>query len=173
MLPRQLGQAGASPLNVADALARVPGALVLHRRRIPGSSVCIDHIAVTPSGVFVVDAAPVTGTVSVRDAGSFFRANRRLVVEGLDRSDLATQVRGQVAVVSAALAVSGFEVPMHGVLCLVGAEWGSLPRRPVVIDGITCAWPAALPRLLGGRSHPAMRPVEHVAAGLADLLAAA
>ena len=43
-------------VRVAEVLASASGIEVLHDRLVPGSRANIDHIAVGPSGVFVIDA---------------------------------------------------------------------------------------------------------------------
>ncbi|HJQ41669.1 MAG TPA: nuclease-related domain-containing protein, partial [Jatrophihabitantaceae bacterium] len=45
------------------------GIVALHDRRIPRSQANIDHIAISPSGVFVVDAKRYAGLVRKRDVG--------------------------------------------------------------------------------------------------------
>src|ERR1035437_3533109 len=46
--------------------------IVLHDRRIPGSRANIDHIVVSRSGIYVVDAKNYTGQVRREDKGGFF-----------------------------------------------------------------------------------------------------
>jgi hypothetical protein len=43
--------------------------LVLHDRAIPGTRSNIDHIAVVPSGVWVIDTKQYRGRVQRRDRG--------------------------------------------------------------------------------------------------------
>ncbi|MFC5179418.1 nuclease-related domain-containing protein [Nocardioides taihuensis] len=45
--------------------------LVLHDRRIPGSRANIDHIAITPSGVYVIDAKRYRGRPAVESNSAF------------------------------------------------------------------------------------------------------
>lgn len=134
--------------RVADALADVGGIEVLHDRRVPGSRANIDHIAVGSSGVFVIDAKKYTGQVERRDVGGLFRSDMRLYVNNRDRTKLIDGVLGQTKVVSAALE-DGFEdVPVSGILCFVGCEWGWV-MRPKHVRGVTAIWPKALPGLIG------------------------
>ena len=49
-----------------EALLDPAEVVLLHDRRIPRSRANIDHIAVAPSGVTVVDAKAVKGKVRVR-----------------------------------------------------------------------------------------------------------
>lgn len=130
--------------RVAEVMATATGVEVLHDRRVPGSRANIDHIVVGPQGVFVVDAKKYTGAVEVRDVGSFFRLDERLYVNGRDRTALVEGVLGQLDVVRTALADAFPDVPVRGVLCFVGCEWGWRMRQKVV-KGVTALWPVALP----------------------------
>src|SRR5690606_35761953 len=49
------------------------GVCVLHDRRIPGTKANIDHIAVCPGGVFVVDAKRYRGRPRLQVEGGLFR----------------------------------------------------------------------------------------------------
>lgn len=130
--------------RVAEVMATATGVEVLHDRRVPGSRANIDHIVVGPQGVFVVDAKKYTGAVEVRDVGGLFRVNERLYVNGRDRTALVEGVLGQIEVVRTALADAFPEVPIRGVLCFIGCEWG-WRMRPKVVKGVTSLWPVALP----------------------------
>jgi hypothetical protein len=81
------------------------GVLVLHDRRIPGSRANIDHVAVGPSGVFVIDAKRyVDAKVEVRRTGGWRSvAVEQLWVGGRDRTKLVTGLGQQVAAVYEAL----------------------------------------------------------------------
>lgn len=130
--------------RVAEVMATATGVEVLRDRRVPGSRANIDHIVVGPQGVFVVDAKKYTGAVEVRDVGSFFRLDERLYVNGRDRTALVEGVLGQLDVVRTTLADAFPDVPVRGVLCFVGCEWGWRMRQKVV-KGVTALWPVALP----------------------------
>lgn len=78
--------------RVAEVLAEAVGVEVLHDRRVPGSKANIDHVAVGPAGVFVIDAKKYTGQVEVRDVGCRFRADERLYVNNRDRTKLVDGV---------------------------------------------------------------------------------
>ena len=105
---------------LAEVLAtRCPGALLLHDRRIPGSRANIDHIAVTGTGVYVIDAKRYRGRIEVR---SPLFGKPKLVVAGRDRTKLATGLEKQVSVVTAALAEVAPDVPVQGCLCFIAPE---------------------------------------------------
>jgi hypothetical protein len=115
--------------------------VVLHDRRVPGTKANIDHIAITPTGVFVVDAKNYAGRVEVRDVGSWFRPDERLYVHGRDRTGLLDGIDRQIETLRA---VIGEEVPVHGVLCFVGESWPRLFRRPLTVRNIGVVWPSKL-----------------------------
>ena len=116
---------------------------VLHDRLVPGSRANVDHIAIGPSGVFVIDAKKYTGQVEVRDVGGFFRTDERLYVNNRDRTKLVEGVLRQINVVRTALGEDFSDVEVRGVLCFVGCEWGWIMRTKRV-EGVTALWPTAL-----------------------------
>jgi hypothetical protein len=130
--------------RVAEVLADVAGIEVLHDRRVPGGRANIDHIVVGPAGVFVIDAKKYTGKVEAVDKGSFFHADWRLLVNGRDQTKLVDGVLRQIEVVRGVLGDELSAVPVHGVLCFVGAEWGIIMRSKTV-KTVTALWPTKLP----------------------------
>lgn len=118
---------------------------VLHDRKIPGSNANIDHLAVTPNGVFVIDAKRYSGRPRLVVEGGLIRPRvEKLMVGGRDRSKLVDGVIKQVGVVRG---IVGAGVAVRGVLCFVEADWpligGSFVTREVDV-----LWPKKLyPRL--------------------------
>ncbi len=124
--------------RVADVLAHLTryGWTVLHDVRWPGRQRAnLDHVAIGPGGVFVVDARNWSGDVRVTEAG--LRQNgygRAAAVEGVSQ---------------AAAAVTTLLAPQHrsavrGVLCLAGQE-----DQPVVtVQGVTVCGRWQLPEHL-------------------------
>lgn len=93
------------------------GVHVLHDVAMPGSRANIDHVAVTPSGVFTIETKSYTGKLEVRSRSS------ELWIAGRNRSALLDQARRQSEVIRETLARSGKpEVPVTPVLCFVGTE---------------------------------------------------
>jgi hypothetical protein len=131
-------------LRVAEVLATAAGIEVLHDRLVPGSRANIDHIVVGQSGVFVIDAKKYKGAIEVRNVGGLFRLDERLYVDGRDCSKLVEGVRGQIEVVRRVLGEEFGDVPIRGVLCFVGCEWGWIMKQKHV-NGVTALWPTALP----------------------------
>ena len=115
------------------------GVYVLHDRRIPRSKANIDHIAVGPSGVFVVDAKKYRGRPSLRVEGGLIRPRvEKLIVGSRDRTRLVTGVQKQVHLVRSALQEAEFgQISVSGMLCFVEADWpliGGDFRSPICVS---------------------------------------
>lgn len=110
---------------------KLAGYRVLHDRRIPGSRANIDHIAVGPGGVFVIETKSYKGKLEIRGDEIFISGrNRTSVIEQTWREAVAVQ-----AVLADQLAEFGFDVvPL---LCLHGVEfpWGKTAAQGVAIVG--------------------------------------
>ena len=103
-----------------DIARRCPAVPLLNDRAIPGTRANIDHLAVAPSGVFVIDAKRYRGKIAV--AGVWLRSER-LLIAGRDKTKLIDGLEWQVATVRRALDKGGFaDVPLHGCLCFVQPE---------------------------------------------------
>lgn len=121
------------------------GVRALHDRRIPPTTANIDHIAVSPAGVFVIDAKRYKGRPRLRVEGGLFRPRvEKLIVGTRDQTRLVAGVHKQIDRVLKALASAGVtDVPVRGALCFVEADW-PLIGGTVVIDGIDVVWPKKL-----------------------------
>lgn len=94
---------------------------VLHDRGIPKSRANIDHLVVTPKGVWVVDPKRYKGRPELQVEGGLIRPRtEKLVVAGRDRSKLIDGALKQVELVRNAI---GEGVPVHGVLCFIESDW--------------------------------------------------
>lgn len=93
--------------------------VVLHDRRIPGSRANIDHIAIAPTGVWVIDAKRYKGKVAV-DSPLFGKA--KLKIGGRDQTKLLDGVEKQIAVVAPIVAERHPELKVRGALCFVDAD---------------------------------------------------
>lgn len=118
------------------------GVRMLHDRRIPRTRANIDHIAVTPSGVYVIDAKRYAGRPRLLSQGGIIRPRTtRLVVGSRDGTKLVEGVHKQVALVTAALATTGHDdLAVHGMLCFIDADW-PLIGGSFEIDGVSVLWP--------------------------------
>lgn len=116
---------------VAEKFAKslTAGVVVLHDRRVRGSRANIDHIAVAPSGIWVIDTKRYKGRVAV--VKPLF-GSTKLTIAGRDKSGLVVGLDKQVALVAAAVDDIAPEVPVHGALCFVDAE---LPWFGTVVFG--------------------------------------
>ncbi len=120
-------------------------AVLLHDRRQPGRSANIDHIAVAPSGVWVIDAKNYRGRVERRDVGGWFRTDVRLYVGGRDRTRLVEGLERQIEAIKRALAPDVFEV--HAALCFTDATWGVV-AKPFQVGVAWVTWANALAELI-------------------------
>lgn len=145
-------------------------AIVLHDRRIPGTKANIDHIAVGPAGVYVIDAKKYTGRIEKRDVGGWWKADERLYVRGRDRTKLLDGMRHQLDVVTGALGAKFESIPVHGVLCFIGAEWPGFVPMPIRFGTVTCIWPKALTALVDTSGTMGRADMEAAAARLARAL---
>jgi hypothetical protein len=118
---------------------------VLHDRRVPGSRANIDHIAVTPTGIYVIDAKKYKGRPSLKvEGGSFRPRTEKLLVGTRDQTKLVDGVLKQVDVVRAIVCD---DIPVTGVLCFIEADW-PLIGGAFTTRGIEVLWPTKLyPRL--------------------------
>ena len=139
---RAWGQGGRGEVKVGRLLSKAVGleGVVLHDRTIPRSSANIDHIAVVPSGVWVIDTKQYSGRVQQRDLGGWFVSRPALFVNGRNRSSLIGGVLRQVARVEPFVEA---DVPLHAALCFADAEWGLL-GRPFTIDNVHITWASKL-----------------------------
>ena len=114
---------------------------------MPGSRANIDHVAVAPSGIWVIDSKAYAGRIKREDVGPLWRSDYRLAVDGKDRTKLVRAMARQAQVV--AEAVAGGEEPLliRPVLCFNGADWG-LIGKPFELDGVLITYPA------GSRADP-------------------
>jgi hypothetical protein len=114
---------------VTAGLDAVGGIAALHNRPIPGTRATIAHIAIGPSGVYVIDTNSHRGPVVRRDS--------RLFVDGQDRSDLIAAMKVPVDAVAAALGDLHF--PISRALCFVGGDWP--PTTPAfMLKGVWVGW---------------------------------
>jgi len=118
------------------------GVRVLHDRRIPGSKANIDHLAIGPRGVFVIDAKHYKGGPTLRTSGGLFSPRvEKLMIGSRDHTSLVAGVHKQVRLVGAALESAGLaHIPTFGMLCFVDAEWPLLGAA-FVIDSVEVLWP--------------------------------
>jgi hypothetical protein len=118
------------------------GVRLLHDRRIPRrGNTNIDHLAIGPGGVTVIDSKGYHGKVEVDRVGGLFAPRRTiLLINGRDRTSLVDGVERQVEFVRSALNGAGLlDVEIRAALCFPYVDGLPLIRkltvRDVVIDG--------------------------------------
>ncbi len=131
-----------APTRLANHLQRELSAssVLLSNRKSKGTRSKIDHLAITPGGVWTIDTQNYKGTVEQRDVGQMYKSDIRLYVNGRDRSKALRGTGWQhKAVTQALISLGRPEVPVYQALCLSNAEWPVI-RKPVKIDGIWILW---------------------------------
>jgi hypothetical protein len=117
--------------NRLDQLLAGSSVVVLHDRRMPRSRANIDHVAVGPGGITVIDTKRLTGKVEVRGRG----AEAQLRVGGWDRSKSLAGVQRQLDAVKAVAP----DVDLRAALCFVDPSGlpllGRLEPRGVLVNG--------------------------------------
>ncbi len=129
---------------------------LLHDRLVPGAGGRnIDHIAIGPGGVTVIDTKNYRGKVRVQRIGGLFAPRRSILsINDRDQTRLLTGVERQVELLRAALHAAGEEgVEVRGVLCFANVDGlpllGHLSVQGILIDGTRAAaklarWPGPL-----------------------------
>lgn len=129
---------------MAKRLADLPDTFrVMHDRRIRGTRANIDHIAIGPSGVWVIDAKRYKDKrPELRVEGGILRPRAEsLRVGGRDGTKLVDGVKSQVQRVREALADE--VIPIAGVLCFLEADWPLLGGS-FTVDEVHVVWPRLL-----------------------------
>ena len=129
---------------LAERLHDLPDTFrVLHDRRIPRTRANIDHIAIGPSGVWVIDAKRYKGKrPALHVEGGFLRPRvESLRIGGRDGTKLVEGVQSQVERVTAVVGDIG--VKATGVLCFLEADW-PLIGGSFAVNGIHVLWPRLL-----------------------------
>jgi hypothetical protein len=157
-------------VRVGQVLANLGNVVALHDRHTPRSRYNIDHIAVTPAGVWVIDAKVYQDQhIDYRETGGLFRVNPKLYVSGRDKTNLVEATTWQVETVARAAAGLLGDTSVRALVCFVGATWG-WRRKPFMVREAAICWPSALPEILGrpGPFDAAAR--QHLAAVIAEAL---
>jgi hypothetical protein len=154
---------------------RCRGVLVLHDRRMPGSRANIDHLAVVPSGVYVIDAKRLKDKIEVREP---LFGEEKLIVGGRDKTKLVSGLERQAKAVRAGLDLIEKQIPVHACFCFInpaGQSGGSgIPRvRTLRIKDFQLLNPRRLAKRLNQPGQLSTEQVELVAEALVELFPAA
>jgi len=158
--------------RLLDRLATEGKIRALHDRRVPGSRGNIDHIAITPTGIVVIDAKNYTGRVEQRTTGSIFKPGpMKLYVNRRDRSTVIAGVHKQIEVISRAVGpiVGSQDVKVTGMLCFTQADF-ALFARPFTIDGVSVHWPRSMIKAVTAAGDLTLGAMEEIAARLGETL---
>jgi Nuclease-related domain len=144
-------------------LADGPTAL-LHDRRMPGGYGNIDHLAVAPRGVYVIDAKAIKGKVRVRGGAP---GSSRLQVNGRTRNKLVLGLARQVEAVRSELDADGHhDVATTGVLCFTEADFPLFARMQ--IDGFLLRHRRALAKELNASGPLSAQAIGSLARSLGE-----
>lgn len=160
---------------VASHLARrCPNVVVLHDRRMPKSPANIDHIAIAPSGVMVIDAKRYKGKIEVRKP---LLGDPKLMIRGRDKTKLVDGLHRQVDAVKAGLAIIEHDVSVGGCLCFINpdgqASGSDIPIfRTLSIQGFPLYYPRKLSKRLNQPGSLAPDQIAVLAEALAELFPA-
>ncbi|MGA9860172.1 MAG: nuclease-related domain-containing protein [Solirubrobacteraceae bacterium] len=115
---------------------------LLHDRRIPGHGAAnIDHLAVGPGGITVIDTKSYRGKVRTERIGGLFSERRTVLkIAGRDGTHLIDGIETQIAAVRSIIdATSPEPIDIRGALCIADPEGLPILRTPsvrgIIVDG--------------------------------------
>jgi len=116
---------------------------LLHDRRVPHHGHAnIDHIAVGPAGVTVIDTKTHAGKIRKDWSGGLFAERRTILrIDGRDQTKLITGIEKQIGYVQSALSTLPTDVPIDvtGALCCPNVQGlallGRIEVRGILVDG--------------------------------------
>lgn len=109
----------------ADDIVRV-----LHDRRLPGSNLPVDHVAIGQSGVWLIDTHDVAGRIEI---ASPLIGAPRVTADGRNETKHVRALQRQVAIATAAVNAVRPDTRTRGALCFVD---GKLPKLHRHVNGI-------------------------------------
>ena len=119
-----------------DQLTEFADVVVFHDRRIRGTKANIDHIVVSPAGVYVIDAKNYTGLVTIDKSGGWLSpVVKTLRVGGRDCTKLVEGVKRQVDKVATTLDPLNIPISTSGILAFYLADWPWV-GMPQEVDGV-------------------------------------
>jgi nuclease-like protein len=163
-------ESGCAEERVGSYLSKSVGldGVVLHDRSVPGAPADIDHIAIVPSGVWVIGTKQFAGRVQQRDLGGWLVSRPALFVNGQDRSSLIGRILQQLDSLEPLV---GPEVPLHAALCFADTQWGLLGRS-FTIEGVQVTWANKLAAALVADGPLSVDAIRTVAGRIATALPA-
>lgn len=125
------------------------GVKLLHDRRVPGHGRAnIDHIAVGPGGITVIDTKNYGGKVRVERVGGLFSERRTILsIGGRDRTRLVKAVEVQIELIRTMLATTEHsDIDIAGALCFADVQGLPLLANQQ-LNGITINGPRRVAKL--------------------------
>jgi hypothetical protein len=133
---------------------------------MPGGRGNIDHLAVAPTGIYVIDAKAHSGKVRVDNP---LLGSPKLQVAGRDRTRLIDGLDRQVSAVRNALERTGHpDLPIQGVLCFTTADLP--PLRTLKMRGHVLLYHKALAKRLNADGPLQPADIDAIAQELARML---
>ena len=142
---------------------------------MPGSRANIDHLAIAPSGVHVIDAKRYKGKIEVR---SPFFGDAKLMIRGRDKTKLVEGLERQAQAVQLVLSSIAPQVPVQACFCFINPEGQSggtkLPLlRTLRIKEYPLLFPRRLAKQLNQPGELGLEQMRLVAEALAQRFPAA
>ncbi len=156
------GAGGEERVAVLLAKRLDAGIVVLHDRRIPRSRANIDHIAIAPSGVWVIDTKRYKGKVTIAKP---LLGKAKLLIAGRDKTTLIDGLAKQTELARAAMADIAPGVPVHGALCFIDGELPMLGT--LTFNGYPLLYPKALAKRINASGQLTAHDVQAIARELA------
>ena len=143
--------------HALDALRR-RDFVILHDRRMPGGRSNIDHVAIGPQGIFVVESKYLSGDIEISDD--------RLFIADRERQNIVDQVYGEAVATQIALGefLNRARLTVVPILCIQGARVPWLDKR---VSGIRLFSARELKKIAEGPAVLTAEEVQELAA-LAD-----
>lgn len=156
--------------RVAQVSSR--GVYAIHDRRIPGSRANIDHIAIAPTGIYVIDSKMTSGRPAARRTGPVWnRGPVHLIVGGRNRTSFVEGTQRQALAVAAVVRdiPAATNVPIVPMVVLVGAEWGWFANA-LRVGGVWIGWPKRMAKVVSRPGSLSSSVVNQLALAIATRL---
>jgi hypothetical protein len=136
---------------------------------MPGGHGDIDHIAISPTGIYVIDTKDLKGKVKIARP---LLGKSKLLINGRDHTAFLDGLDRQIAAVRTALAYSQQpDIPIQGAICFTKADLPFL--RTQKMRGHLLIYSRALGKRLNGAGQIASPILGELARTLANALPAA
>lgn len=149
---------------------RCPGVIVLHDRRMPRSRANIDHLAIAPLGIYVIDAKRYKGKIEVLKP---FFGDAKLIIRGRDKTKLVDGLERQAQAVEVAADGVAPGVPVTACFCFLNPAGqtggGGIPLlRTLSIREHALFTPRRLTKRLNQPGDLGLEQIQAIAAALAQ-----